>query len=87
MRFNVLEGVRPRREVRKRVEAEIADVRLLGGNEPRQEDCSGANEGRAGIQVNRKADGLEKNSSLSVIMLHVSCRFSAVVHNCLQDLK
>jgi hypothetical protein len=72
MCFDVLEGVRPGREVRKRVEAEIADVCLLGGDEPRQEDCRGAYKGRTGIQVNRKADSLEKNSSLSVIMLHVS---------------
>jgi hypothetical protein len=87
MRFNVFEGVRPRGEVSKRVEAEIADVRLLGGDEPCEEDRSGANKRRAGIQVDGKADRFKKNGSLSVIMLHVSRLFSTVVHDCLKDLK
>ncbi len=83
----MFEGVRPRCEVSKRVETEIADVRLLGRNEPCEEDRSGANKRRTGIYVDRKADGLKKNGPLRVIMLHVPCLFSAVAHNCLQDLK
>ena len=87
MRFDMLEGVRPRCEVSKRVEAEIADVRLLGGDEPCEENRSGANKRRTGIQMDRKADCFKKNGSLRVIMLHVSRLFSTVFHNGLQDLK
>lgn len=87
MRFNVLEGVRPRCEVSKRVEAEITDVRLLGGDKSREEDCSGANKRRIGVEVDRQADRLEKNCSLCIIMLHVSRLLSTVVHDCFQDLK
>lgn len=87
MRFDVFEGVRPRSEVSKRVEAEVANVRLLGGDESREEDRSGADKWRTGIQVYRKADRLKKNGSLRVIMLHVSRLFGTVFHNGLQDLK
>lgn len=71
-------------EVRHRIQAEIANVGLLGKDEPAEEVRSLLDHDRLGVEVNREVDRLEQDGVLRIVLLHVPMLVARVLENALK---